>query len=258
MSDEFSVGVGLRYIYSNLAAGFDPNNQFKAGNSVAGDLSFYYNRDRRMFGKEGNIAAGLVVSNMGNKIAYSESGQTSFIPSNLRLGTTITTIIDRYNKVSFSLDLNKLLVPTNPVFQRDSLNRIRLDANGSPIIERGSDPNQKSVIEGMLGSFNDAPDGFKEELREINPSLGVEYLYNQVFALRGGYMYEHPTKGGRQYFTAGMGLQYNVFNLNFSYLLPVGQLQTNPLANTLRFSLMFDLGALGKADEPEGSMPVTE
>lgn len=239
LSDEFSVGVGLRYVYSNLAAGFDPNNQFKAGTAVAGDLSFYYNRPRRMFGKEGNVAAGLVISNMGNKMAYSESGQTSFIPANMRLGTTITTVIDRYNKVSFSLDLNKLLVPT-------------------PIIDSGSDPNQKSVIEGMLGSFNDAPDGFKEELREINPSIGVEYLYNQVFALRGGYMYEHPTKGGRQYFTAGMGLQYNVFNLNFSYLLPVGQLQTNPLANTLRFSLMFDLGALGKSSESEDAIPVTE
>ena len=258
LSDEFSVGVGLRYVYSNLAAGFDPNNQFKAGTAVAGDLSFYYNRPRRMFGKEGNVAAGLVISNMGNKMAYSESGQTSFIPANMRLGTTITTVIDRYNKVSFSLDLNKLLVPTNPVYQRDSLNRIRLDENGSPIIERGSDPNQKSVIEGMLGSFNDAPDGFKEELREINPSIGVEYLYNQVFALRGGYMYEHPTKGGRQYFTAGMGLQYNVFNLNFSYLLPVGQLQTNPLANTLRFSLMFDLGALGKSSGSEDAISVTE
>lgn len=239
LSDEFSVGVGLRYVYSNLAAGFDPNNQFKAGTAVAGDLSFYYNRPRRMFGKEGNVAAGLVISNMGNKMAYSESGQTSFIPANMRLGTTITTVIDRYNKVSFSLDLNKLLVPT-------------------PIIDSGSDPNQKSVIEGMLGSFNDAPDGFKEELREINPSIGVEYLYNQVFALRGGYMYEHPTKGGRQYFTAGMGLQYNVFNLNFSYLLPVGQLQTNPLANTLRFSLMFDLGALGKSSGSEDAISVTE
>ncbi|MBM3935806.1 MAG: type IX secretion system outer membrane channel protein PorV [Sphingomonadales bacterium] len=257
LSDEFSVGVGLRYVYSNLAAGFDPNNQFKAGTAVAGDLSFYYNRSRRMFGKDGNIAAGLVISNMGNKMAYSESGQTSFIPANLRLGTTITTVIDRYNKVSFSLDLNKLLVPTNPVYKRDSLNRIVILA-GVPVIERGDDPNQKSVIEGMLGSFNDAPDGFKEELREINPSIGVEYLYNQVFALRGGYMYEHPTKGGRQYFTAGMGLQYNVFNLNFSYLLPIGQLQTNPLANTLRFSLMFDLGALGKPNAAEGSMPVIE
>jgi len=249
LSDEFSVGVGLRFVYSNLAAGFDPNNQFKAGTAVAGDLSFYYNRPRRMFGKDGNIAAGLVISNMGNKMAYSESGQTSFIPANLRLGTTITTVIDRYNKVSFSLDLNKLLVPTNPVYRQ---------VNGVPVIERGDDPNQKSVIEGMLGSFNDAPDGFKEELREINPSIGVEYLYNQVFALRGGYMYEHPTKGGRQYFTAGMGLQYNVFNLNFSYLLPIGQLQTNPLANTLRFSLMFDLGALGKPNAAEGSMPVIE
>jgi hypothetical protein len=257
LSDEFSVGVGLRYVYSNLAAGFDPNNQFKAGTAVAGDLSFYYKRSRRI-DEDVSIAAGLVISNMGNKMAYSESGKTSFIPANIRLGTTITSVIDRYNKVSFSVDLNKLLVPTNPVYQRDSFNRIRYDENGSPLIERGSDPNQKSVIEGMLGSFNDAPDGIREELREINPSLGIEYLYNQVFALRGGYMYEHPTKGGRQYFTAGMGLQYNVFNLNFSYLLPVGRLQTNPLANTLRFSLMFDLGAFGKSASSQDAMPVIE
>jgi hypothetical protein len=250
LSDFFSVGVALRYVYSNLAAEFDPNNQFKAGQSVAGDLSFYYNRDRRLFGRDGNVALGLSLSNMGNKMSYSESGNTSFIPTNLRLGTTLTSVIDRYNKVSFSFDLNKLLVPTNPVYLRDSSNRILLGVDGRPLIARGEDPNQKSVMEGILGSFGDAPDGFREELREINPSIGIEYLYNQVFALRGGYFYEHPTKGGRQYFTAGMGLQYNVFNLNFAYLIPVGSLQTNPLANTLRFSLLFDLGSLGKnADE---------
>jgi hypothetical protein len=216
---------------------------------VAGDLSFYYNRDRRLFGRDGNVALGLSLSNMGNKMSYSESGNTSFIPTNLRLGTTLTSVIDRYNKVSFSFDLNKLLVPTNPVYQRDSSNRILLGVDGRPLIARGEDPNQKSVMEGILGSFGDAPDGFREELREINPSIGIEYLYNEVFALRGGYFYEHPTKGGRQYFTAGMGLQYNVFNLNFAYLIPVGSLQTNPLANTLRFSLLFDLGSLGKTSD---------
>jgi len=255
LSDQFSVGVSLRYVYSNLAANFDPNNQFKAGQSVSGDLSFFYNQSTRLLRREGQFAAGLVVSNMGNKMAYSESGFTSFIPANLRLGTTFTSVIDKYNKVSLSLDLNKLLVPTNPLYLRDSANRIVLNSEGLPVISKGEDPNQKSVVEGMLGSFGDAPDGFKEELREINPSVGVEYLYNQVFALRGGYFYEHPTKGGRQYFTAGFGVQYNVFNLNFSYLLPVGQLQSNPLANTLRFSLLFDLGSLGKTTVSE---PVVE
>lgn len=242
LSDNFSVGVTLRYVYSNLAAGFDPTNQAKAGQSVAGDIGFFHSANISSRRRTMNLSSGVSLSNMGNKMAYSESGESSFLPTNLRVGTALTTVLDKYNKVTFALDLNKLLVPTNPIYLRDSSNRIVFDPETRrPIIAKGSDPSTKSVMEGMLGSFGDAPDGAKEELREINPSIGVEYLYNNVFAIRGGYFYEHPTKGNRQYFTAGFGLQYNTFVLNASYLIPVGLLQNNPLANSLRFSLIFDL-----------------
>lgn len=242
LSDYLGVGVTLRYIFSNLALNIGQENQFKPGQSVAGDLGFYYNKPILIGGKESKIALGMSLSNMGNKMAYSESGNTSFIPTNLRLGSTLTYNYDKYNSISFSVDFNKLLVPTNPIYVKDSV-------TGQTRILRGLDPNKKSVMEGILGSFSDAPDGFAEELREINPSIGLEYLYNSVFALRAGYMYEHPSKGGRHYFTSGIGLKYSVFNLDFSYLIPVGMLQTNPLANTLRFSLLFDLTEIKKTEE---------
>jgi hypothetical protein len=245
LSDNFSIGIGLRYIYSNLAAGLDQNNQTIPGQSAAGDISAYYQNETEVLGKDGNIAFGLSITNLGAKIAYTESGNSNFLPTNLRLGTAITAEIDDYNKITFALDLNKLLVPSNPIYARDSITgQIQFDANGNPIVAQGQDPNQKSPIEGVFSSFADAPNGGIEELREINIGAGMEYWYNNVFALRTGYFYEHPTKGGRQYLTFGAGLKYQVFNLNFSYLVPTTRLQGgNPLENTLRFSMMFDLAA---------------
>ncbi len=244
LSDHFSVGVALRYIYSNLAAGLDANQQTRPGQSFAGDISAFYTQPIEVFEKEAEMSFGLNVSNIGAKIAYTESGQSNFIPTNLRLGGTLKVEIDEYNSLAVSADVNKLLVPTNPIYQRDGSGRIVFDPQGNPVIQQGEDPNQKSPIEGIFSSFNDAPGGFEEELREINISTGVEYWYNNIFAVRGGYFYEHPTKGGRQYFTMGAGLKYNVFNLNFSYLVPASTIQGgNPLENTLRFSLLFDLQA---------------
>ncbi len=164
----------------------------------------------------------------------------------MRVGGSVKSQIDEYNSITFTLDLNKLLVPSNPIYQRDAQGRILFDQQGNPLIAQGEDPNQKSVLEGAFSSFGDAPGGALEELREVNIGGGLEYWYNNVFALRGGYFYEHPTKGGRQFLTMGAGLKYQVFNLNFSYLVPTTRLQGgNPLENTLRFSMMFDLAAFG-------------
>ncbi len=245
LSDNFSLGIGLRYIYSNLAAGLDQNNQTIPGQSAAADISGYYEDKTEVFGKDGKIAFGLSITNLGAKIAYTESGNSNFLPTNLRLGTAVTAEIDDYNSITFALDLNKLLVPSNPIYARDPLTgQIQFDVNGNPLVAQGEDPNQKSVLEGVFSSFSDAPSGGIEELREINIAAGMEYWYNNVFALRSGYFYEHPTKGGRQYLTFGAGLKYQVFNLNFSYLVPTTRLQGgNPLENTLRFSMMFDLAA---------------
>ncbi|MFN3530246.1 MAG: type IX secretion system outer membrane channel protein PorV [Bacteroidia bacterium] len=244
LSDNFSIGVGLRYIYSNLAAGLDQNQQTIPGQSFAGDLSAYYRKDAEVLGNKGEVAIGASMTNLGAKIAYTESGNANFLPTNLRLGTAITTEIDEYNKLTLAFDVNKLLVPSNPIYARDENGRIQFDQQGNPVVAQGEDPNQKTVLEGMFSSFSDAPGGALEEFREINYSVGLEYWYNDVFALRGGYFYEHPTKGGRQFATMGAGLRYQVFNLNFSYLVPTTRLQGgNPLENTLRFSLMFDLEA---------------
>lgn len=249
LSDRFSVGVALRYIYSNLAGGLDANAQTQAGQSFAGDLSFYYQQPITVMEKKSELSFGLNISNIGAKIAYTESGNENFIPTNLRLGGALKMQIDEYNSITVTADINKLLVPTNPIYRVDSANQIVFDANGNPEIEQGEDPNLKSPIQGIFSSFNDAPGGFEEELREINVSAGVEYWYNNLFALRGGYFYEHPTKGGRQFFSMGAGLKYNVFNLNFSYLVPTTNLQGgNPLENTLRFSLLFDLQAFASRD----------
>lgn len=245
LSDNFSIGIGLRYIYSNLAAGLDQNNQTIPGQSAAGDISAYYESETEVLGKDGKIAFGASITNLGAKIAYTESGNSNFLPTNLRLGTAVTAEIDDYNSITFALDLNKLLVPSNPIYARDAVTgQIQFDANGNPVVAQGEDPNQKTVLEGVFSSFGDAPNGGIEELREVNIAAGMEYWYNNVFALRSGYFYEHPTKGGRQYLTFGAGLKYQVFNLNFSYLVPTTRLQGgNPLENTLRFSMMFDLEA---------------
>jgi hypothetical protein len=247
LSDRFSMGIALRYIYSNLAAGLDQNQQTIPGQSAAADISAFYTQPAEIFGKKGEFSVGANISNLGAKIAYTESGNANFLPANLRLGTAVKSQVDEYNSITFTLDLNKLLVPSNPIYQRDNNGRIQFDPiTGTPLIERGVDPNQKAVLEGAFSSFADAPDGALEELREINISTGIEYWYNNIFALRGGYFYEHPTKGGRQFMTFGAGLKYQVFNINFAYLVPTTRLQGgNPLENTLRFSLMFDLAAFG-------------
>ena len=229
LGENTGFGVGLKYIYSNLAGGSVGGNTYKAGTSVAGDLGFYHHS----LSEAGQgWAFGAALTNLGAKISYTDNAdQRDFIPANLGVGTTYTSVLDESNKVMFGIDINKLLVPTPPV-----------NANGTIDPDDLAQYRQKSVVSSWFSSFGDAPGGFGEELKEFQVSAGAEYTYANQFSLRAGYFYENPTKGNRRYFTTGVGLKYNVFGLNFSYLIPTGSgINQNPLANTLRFSLVFDL-----------------
>ena len=234
LSDLFSLSLATRYIYSNLTGGQMAGDiQTNAGKSFAADVAGYYTNKIRFFKKDSDLSFGFNISNIGNKISYTNVGERDFIPINLKLGSSININFDDYNSMSYSFDINKLLVPTPPLY------------NSENEIIAGKDPNV-SVVSGIFQSFSDAPDGFSEELREINLSFGTEYWYAQQFALRGGYFYEHDTKGGRKFFTFGAGVKYNVFALDFSYLINASRTinGTNPLANTMRFTMIFDIGAL--------------
>ena len=235
LSQNFSSAVSLRYIYSNLTGGQEVGTlPTKAGNSVAGDISSYYVKDIQLGKRDFKWASGINISNIGVKIAYTETIDRDFLPTNLRLGTSLTTNIDEFNSVSFEIDINKLLVPTPPLYNDDG------------VLISGKDPDV-SVIEGLFQSFSDAPSGDRE-VRELIYALGSEYWYDEQFALRLGYFYEHPTKGDRQFVSLGAGLRYNVFGLDFSYLIPIQNREdaniVNPLSNTLRFALTFDFGGI--------------
>ena len=246
LSRNFSLAISGRYIYSNLTGGQSAGGtETVAGQSVAADVSSFYTKPISIANKRSDLSFGMNISNIGNKISYTETITRDFIPINLRLGTDLTTKMDDYNKISLSFDLNKLLVPSPPLYNND----------GEMIA--GKDPNV-AVVEGMFQSFGDAPGEidengnpvsgsvFREEMREINISAGLEYWYANQFALRAGYFHEHDTKGGRKYLTFGSGVKYNVFALDFSYLISTSNIGgTNPLANTMRFTLVFDLGAMG-------------
>ncbi|MBH08612.1 MAG: hypothetical protein CMP71_06285 [Flavobacteriales bacterium] len=234
LSDLFSLSLATRYIYSNLTGGQMAGDiQTNAGKSFAADVAGYYTNKIRFLKKDSDLSFGFNISNIGNKISYTNIGERDFIPINLKLGSSININFDDYNSMSYSFDINKLLVPTPPLY------------NSENEIIAGKDPNV-SVVSGIFQSLSDAPDGFSEELREINLSFGTEYWYAQQFALRGGYFYEHNTKGGRKFFTFGAGVKYNVFALDFSYLVNASRAinGTNPLANTMRFTMIFDIGAL--------------
>lgn len=228
LSEKLGIGIALRYINSNLANGYQQSSgdTYKTGSAVAGDLSLFNN------GSEGGSVSGLnwgvAITNLGSKIGYTtDATQKDFIPANLGLGVAYVNVFDEDNKVTFGLDVNKLLVPTPPALG-DSAGLAKY--------------HNKSVVSSWFSSFGDAPGGFKEELKEFQISVGAEYMYMDQFAFRAGYFYENPTKGDRKYFTVGAGLNYNMFGLNFSYLIPSGKgINQNPLSNTLRFSLVFNL-----------------
>ena len=227
--ENFSLGLSLRYIHSSLANGsFLSGQQVKAGNAVAADVSMYYKTGIQEFGNDGTFAFGTNISNIGSKISYSDNGTKYFLPTNLKIGVANTINVDETNQVTFALDFNKLLVPTPPI----------RDSDGNIIKGKNDDI---SVPAGIFGSFLDAPGGYSEELKEISISPGVEYWYNKQFALRAGYYYENPNKGGLHYFTLGTGFKYDIFAFDFSYI--AASQQNSPLANTLRFTLMVNFGS---------------
>lgn len=232
LSEEWSMGVALRYIYSNLASGTSRDGvTFKPGQAVAGDISAFYTHESEYYGGQSSTwNFGITITNLGTKIAYSNDAQfKNFIPTNLGIGGAYTYQFDDYNKLTFALDINKLLVPTPDT----------IDANDN----NTWDYKEQSVVSGIFSSFGDAPGGFHEELNELMYSIGAEYWYNDLFAIRAGYFNENKHKGDRKFFTLGLGLKYDIFGINFSYLVPSGSgVQRNPLSNTLRFSLIFDLG----------------
>jgi len=232
-AENFSGGIAFRFIYSNLTGGaYSGGVATKPGTSFASDISGYYNDDISIFRKDAVLGFGLNFSNIGSKMSYSDAQTSDFIPMNMRIGSSTKIELDNYNSITATIDLNKLLVPTPPIY----------DSSGE-IID-GKDPNV-SVPVAIFQSFYDAPGGFKEEMHEIMYSFGLEYWYNKQFAIRGGYFHENETKGNRKYFTTGAGFRLNAFTLDFSYLIPMTQ--NHPLARTLRFSLSFDFNALRNA-----------
>ena len=245
-SDYISGGLVFRYIYSNLTGGTTVGGaETKPGMAVAADIATYYNHPIKISGMDGNAGFGINISNIGTKISYTDDQDPNFIPTNLRIGGVFALDIDEYNSISLFADVNKLLVPTPPVYWQpgDTLEDGNIIQPGEQIIKSGKDPNV-SVPVGMYQSFYDAPDGASEELHEIAFSIGLEYWYNKVFAVRGGYFYEHETKGNRKFFTVGLGLKLNVFSLDFAYLIPIQH--NHPLSNTLRFTLAFDFDSFNK------------
>lgn len=216
LSENFSAAVALRLIYSDLNNG--TTEDMSPGVAVAGDVAFYYRQPIQVSTGDAKLNFGLNVSNLGSKISYDYNVNNSFIPTNLRLGTSFDYPIDDYQRFSVSADINKLLVPTP---------------------DDDTDFNTVSSLAGVFRSFNDAPGGMEEELREIMWSLGAEYAYNNQFFLRGGYFHENAYKGNRKYFTVGAGFKMNVFELDAAYVISTAQ--SNPLDQTLRITLSFDM-----------------
>ena len=267
LSQRFAGGMAARFIYSNLTGGVitQSGGESRPGTAFAVDVSAYYeNDDVRIGDFDAVVSAGMNISNIGSKMSYTSAAERDFIPINLRLGPSLKLLLDDYNSLTFTVDANKLLVPTTPVYLEDE-NGLVTDPNGNFVVASGRDPNV-GVASGMFGSFTDAPGNVtifengdvdvekgsvtKEELREINLATGFEYWYADQFALRGGYFYEHPTKGARKFYTLGAGVKYNVFSFDFSYLIAAQN--QNPLANTLRFTLRLNMDGATKPSPSDG------
>ncbi|WP_430929130.1 type IX secretion system outer membrane channel protein PorV [Polaribacter marinivivus] len=230
LSETFSMGVGLKYIRSNLAFNGTAGNTLQPVNSFAVDVSGYFQSFEENYGSfNGRYRLGFNITNIGPKVSYTP-GQEDFIPTNLKFGGGFDFILDDYNIISTNVEFTKLLVPTPPV----------RDSNGDVV--EGKDDNV-GWVQGIFQSFGDAPGGFSEELQEFTYALGAEYLYNNAFAVRLGYFHESQDKGNRQYFTLGGGFKTNALNIDLSYLINSSDVN-NPLENSLRFSLSFDLGEI--------------
>lgn len=228
LNETYSMGVTLRYIRSDLGIE-SANSTINPVNTFAVDVSGYYESREQRYGNINGIwRGGFNVSNIGPKVSYSNDGQENYIPTNLKLGGGFDFILDRSNNVSINLEFNKLLVPTPSISQAED--------GGPPYIQE-----DVNFFNGIFKSFNDAPGGFSEELKEVTWGLGAEYMYDDAFALRAGYFNESDLKGSRKYFTVGTGFKFKSSKLDISYLFNASEIK-NPLENTLRFSLSFDFG----------------
>ena len=233
LSEKFSMGVGLRWIYSDLR--YDYSEDSKPASAFAADLAFYYNNYVMLGSRECQLGLGLTAQNIGSKISFYGDEESQFIPANLRLGASLMIPVDEYNRFTLAADANKYMVPTVP--------RQGVDESNSDYQDRvRREYSDVSSIKGMFDSFSDAPGGFKEEMEEVQWSIGAEYVYHDQFSLRAGYHHESESKGNRKYFTVGGGFRMSVFSLDVGYVISTAQ--TNPLDQTLRFTLVFDMDGI--------------
>ena len=233
LSQNFSAAVALRFIYSDIT--YDYSEETTHGKAFAADIALYWNRYFMGRSREWNMGIGLNISNIGSKISYGGDDNAEFIPTNLRLGVNFLIPINEYNKFSLAAEANKLLVPTYP-----KQNEGEADQDYTDRVQK--DYYDISPIAGIFKSFGDAPNGFKEEMQEIQWSVGLEYIYNDRFSLRAGYHHESENKGNRKYLTVGAGFRMSVFSLDAGYVFSTAQ--SNPLDQTMRFSLGFDLDGI--------------
>ena len=250
LSETFSAAVALRYIYSDLA--YKDDDETSPGSAFAADIALYHNGYINLGGHESQLGWGLNISNIGSKISYDGGNTSEFIPTNLRLGMSLLVPFDEYNTLTIAADANKLLVPTRPTMEQYVQHMVETEGGKAADYENnygdyrtwleGEGYYNVSPISGIFKSFHDAPNGFKEEMQEIQWSAGLEYAYNNQFFLRAGYHYQHPNKGNLKYYTVGAGFKMNVFSLDVGYVISASQ--SNPLDQTLRFSLAFDMDGI--------------
>ncbi len=242
LSETFSAAVALRFIYSDLA--YKADDETTPGSAFAADIAIYHNGYLNIGNRECQLGWGINASNIGSKISYDEGNTSEFLPTNLRIGGSLLVPIDDYNTISISADVNKLMVPTRPTMEQyiAETGAAEDDYSGytSWLMDEGY--YNLSPISGIFKSFSDAPGGGKEELQEISWSAGLEYAYDNKFFLRAGYHYEHPNKGNRKYYTVGAGFKMSVFSIDAAYVISASQ--SNPLDQTLRLSLAFDMDGI--------------
>ncbi|MDO4309435.1 MAG: type IX secretion system outer membrane channel protein PorV [Prevotella sp.] len=233
LSETFSLAAGIRWIYSDLR--YDYTEDSAPASAFAADLAMYYNKYLNIGSRECQLGLGLNLSNIGSKISYYGDDRSQFLPANMRLGVSLMVPVDEYNRFTIAADANKLLVPTVP---KQNEGESAADYQDR-VIREYSDV---GAFSGIFKSFSDAPGGFKEELQEIQWSVGAEYIYHDQFSIRAGYHHESENKGNRKYFTVGGGFRMNVFSLDVGYVISTAQ--SNPLDQTLRFSLAFDMDGI--------------
>jgi len=263
LGENISGSITLRYVNSNLTGGYSGTGpQTKVGQAFASDISAFYKKQMEVQKKNAELGVGINISNIGSKMSYTDGAIKDFLPAMLRLGSSFKLDMDDYNSILGVVEMSKLLVPTPPIYYAvgDTLPDGSIVSIPQHYVRYGK-PSDVFVPTGIFQSFWDAPgvqldplnpddrSRFKEEWREVNWSIGLEYWYSKQFALRGGYFHEDATKGNRKFFTVGLGLKLKVFALDFSYLIPTAQ--RHPLGNTLRFTIMFDFEASKKDANPQ-------